>query len=543
VPAPDTRPAAHDPAAAIRHYRLVDRLPAISSAFSTGLGLLVLAQRSNTIALPAWLLPRIERVSPDAALCLLLLALALRLLQPEASPRWRRLAGGLFALGAGSIATLHLLEIRSTEFHLTSVLGLAAQSQPPPMAPPTAIGLLLLAIALIVIRLGWRRSADLLALATFAFVSVALIGQMYGKFLFFPGTLRAMAGLTAFGMMSLAVGITCLRPFDGVVTMAAGQGAGSAMLRQLVPSAVILVLFFDWVYLRELEQRLFGPAAGMAVLTTATIALLIAMMTLTATRLNRADAQRQELLAAETEARHEAQEAATMRAETLAVVSHDLKNPLTTVLMQAELLERLSPADDPTGRAHRAGTSIKRSAERMTSLIRDVLDMARLRNHQLELQRQLLAPADLVREAVELQRPLAEQSRHQVTVDLPPGLPTICGDRVRLLQVLTNLIGNAIQYTPADGRIRVQVTARDGTVRFAIADNGPGIAPDQQAHLFERFRRVADSPGGTGLGLAIAKGLVEAHGGSIGVESEPGKGSTFYFTLPKSAPEEQPRVA
>jgi signal transduction histidine kinase len=136
-------------------------------------------------------------------------------------------------------------------------------------------------------------------------------------------------------------------------------------------------------------------------------------------------------------------------------------------------------------------------------------------------------------DALDLLRPLAAAKRIALVTDLSPALPRVDGDRERLLQVFSNLGGNAIKFTPENGRIEIRVSVRESGVEFAVRDNGPGIASEDLPHIFDRFwqaKKAARS--GVGLGLAIAKGIVESHGGGIRVESQPGQGSCFAFTLP-----------
>jgi signal transduction histidine kinase len=146
-------------------------------------------------------------------------------------------------------------------------------------------------------------------------------------------------------------------------------------------------------------------------------------------------------------------------------------------------------------------------------------------------------PDALVRDAVDAARPLAAAKRIALAALVPPDLPPVVADRERILQVFSNLLGNAVKFTAEGGRVEVRATRRDGeggggVVEFTVSDTGPGIAPEDLPHVFERFwraKKVART--GTGLGLAITKAIVEAHGGQVRAESEPGRGSRFSFTL------------
>ena len=229
-----------------------------------------------------------------------------------------------------------------------------------------------------------------------------------------------------------------------------------------------------------------------------------------------------------------AERAGRARAEMVAVVSHDLKNPLATIQMAVSfLLEDLVPDDAAHQLEREQLHAIHRSAERMYRLIHDLLDVAAIEAGQLAVKRSPLAVDVLVTDALELLRPLATAKRITLAADVSSGLPAVAADRERVLQVFSNLGGNALKFTPEDGRVEIGVTVRDAVVEFGVRDTGPGIASEDLPHIFDRFWQVKKTArAGVGLGLAIAKGIIEAHGGGIRVESAPGRGSCFTFTLP-----------
>ncbi len=231
----------------------------------------------------------------------------------------------------------------------------------------------------------------------------------------------------------------------------------------------------------------------------------------------------------------ESQRAIRSREEVLAIVSHDLRNALGTILLQAQ---RLAAGRTATPDAAR---SIDRSAQRMNRLIADLLDAASVDAGGLPIRKEIHAVAELGREAVAQFRGAAEEHGLTVIESFPvEALRVIC-DRDRVLQVLSNLLENAIKFTPRLGTIVVRAERARNEVRFEVQDTGSGIPSTDLPHIFDRFWKERTRRGGTGLGLFIAKGIVEAHGGRIWVESEVGVGSLFFFTLPL-APEagEQP---
>jgi signal transduction histidine kinase len=234
------------------------------------------------------------------------------------------------------------------------------------------------------------------------------------------------------------------------------------------------------------------------------------------------------------------QRAVSARDEVLGIVAHDLRNPLSTIMAQASMLER--PEPEPERRDETPRLVIMRAAKRMNDLIQDLLDVAVVEAGQLKVERARLSAADLTREVVEMHTPLASSSRLELRLEVGRDVHDIWGDRNRLLRVLDNLIGNALKFTKEGGRITVQVAARDREVVFSVADTGPGMTPESVAHVFDRFWQAAGRAGrlGAGLGLPIARGIVEAHGGKIWVESTVGRGSTFYFTIPTAITENGP---
>lgn len=238
-------------------------------------------------------------------------------------------------------------------------------------------------------------------------------------------------------------------------------------------------------------------------------------------------------------ARKEA-EAALLRAvvardQVLGIVAHDLRNPLHTIIMQASLLER--PKPEPERRDQTPRLVISRSASRMNRLIQDLLDVALVEAGELKVERVPLSSTDLARDAAESEKPVAAESGLELDLEMTGDAPEVLGDRNRLLQVFDNLIGNAIKFTPKGGRIIIGVTPGEHDVQFSVADTGRGISPEQTPHVFDRFWQAATHAKrlGAGLGLPITRGLVEAHGGRIWVESTIGRGSTFYFTIPTAS--------
>lgn len=228
------------------------------------------------------------------------------------------------------------------------------------------------------------------------------------------------------------------------------------------------------------------------------------------------------------------------RDEIVGVVSHDLRNPVGTVGAAAELLVEL---DLPEAAREEQLDIIRRTADRMRRLIEDLLDVTRLDGGGLVLASAAEDPVDLVEATVEHHRTLAREAGIELVEEAARGLPPVRADRERVLQVLANLVGNALKFTPSGGRVVVRAEADGaGRVLLSVEDTGEGIPPESLERLFDRFwqqRRAGRR--GAGLGLAIARGIVEAHGGELRVDSEVGRGSVFSFSLQAVDPEVAPR--
>jgi signal transduction histidine kinase/DNA-binding response OmpR family regulator len=228
-----------------------------------------------------------------------------------------------------------------------------------------------------------------------------------------------------------------------------------------------------------------------------------------------------------------AQDATRARDDLVAIVSHDLRNPVHTIHMAASFLLEVSPSEDRRVTARRQLEVIQRSATRANRLIQDLLDVARIQAGGLAVETVPIEVKSLVMEAVESATPLAAAASLRVSYAIPEGSAFVSADRERVLQVLANLIGNALKFTPKGGEINILANLEPTQVRFTDQDTGPGIPAEHLNHVFDRYWQAKSTAKlGTGLGLSIAKGIVEAHGGRIWVESPPGSGAAFQFTLP-----------
>jgi signal transduction histidine kinase len=219
----------------------------------------------------------------------------------------------------------------------------------------------------------------------------------------------------------------------------------------------------------------------------------------------------------------------------ISTVTHELRTPLTSIRAFSEILHD-NPDLEAAERQRFLGLVIKES-ERLTRLINQVLDLAKIESGMAEWRTAELDPGEIVLEAVNATSALFRSRGVRIEAKVAAALPAVLADRDRLMQVLLNLLSNAVKFcTPGTGRVEVRLTGNGGSIRVDVEDNGVGISPEHQAVIFERFRQVGDTltekPSGTGLGLAICRRIIGHLGGRLWVESQVGRGSVFSFTLP-----------
>jgi PAS domain S-box-containing protein len=233
----------------------------------------------------------------------------------------------------------------------------------------------------------------------------------------------------------------------------------------------------------------------------------------------------------------QARQAVALREQTLAIVSHDLRSPLATIVMAASILNDEEIARVNPRAKFLAVDKIQIAAARMERMIGDLLDFASIEAGRLSIETKPHEIAGIIEEATASFEAMAKKRQLKLTGVAFPPLPLIQCDRDRILQIISNLLSNALTIVPAEGAVSLRVKIDGKYAVFSVSDTGPGIALDNQERLFERYWRSRDAGyKGTGLGLAIARGLVEAHHGRIWVESELGHGATFHFTVPLAEP-------
>lgn len=404
-------------------------------------------------------------------------------------------------------------------------------------------------------ELWWPASMPTLPNAVFGIIPVGFSSYLLFT-MFYLRTRRHAPRLHA--VLGLLIGATVVPPMMAVLGAWGAAQQAMAVLALLVLAATLLSSI---VTLR----RGYGPAGyylaagGLFILGTIVYVLtwfgLLPVSALTANSMQLGSAlealllsfglgsrinllqdekQRVEMEAQRAEVTTRAlQEANDLKTQLLSIAAHDLRNPLGAIQGFADILrEELPPYD----RRQEAVGIIRDSAARMLDLLNDLLNTSAIESGQMELDLQPVHLGQLAMGVVrgyEVRARQKEQVLHLHVADR--GLP-VRGDEVRLREAMDNLVSNAVKYAPLHSSIDVTVKARDGWIRFAVADEGPGLTPPDRDKLFQRFQRLSARPtkgeSSTGLGLAITKAVIELHGGTIDVESRPGEGSTFYFDLP-----------
>ncbi|HVT38672.1 MAG TPA: PAS domain-containing sensor histidine kinase [Gemmatimonadaceae bacterium] len=227
------------------------------------------------------------------------------------------------------------------------------------------------------------------------------------------------------------------------------------------------------------------------------------------------------------------QSALAARDEVLGIVSHDLRNPVNAVKMLSSAILRPDAHGDLPPEVKEYASTMVRAAEQMDALIQDLLDVTRIESGRLQILPQAIPLATLVTRTFETLAPLAAEEGVALRSAIPGGLPPVDVDAGRVMQLLSNLVGNAIKYTPQGGSVTLSALRERDVLRVLVADTGVGILADELPRVFDRFwQSKRTNRSGAGLGLTIARGIVRGHGGRIWMESTPGEGTRVYFTLP-----------
>jgi signal transduction histidine kinase/ActR/RegA family two-component response regulator len=494
---------------------------------------------------------------PNPALCAIVSGAALLILSSNHAGQWRRNTVRILALFAAVIGGLTLFEhLSGLNLGIDTLLfnrpwGQRAAAAPMRMGPPASTSFLILGVGLILATRGPRARllASVIALGSVAISSLSLIGYWFGS-----DQLYTVVHLTGISfqmstiLAALGIGLMAALPEHGLVYLLSRDDAGGMLIRRLLLPIIAIPLLVGWLRLLGERAGLYDTGFGLSMLLLTIIAMLMALLGLTASRISRAaqatkysrdqleaEVIQRKLLENQLRQRvEELAEADCRKNEFLATLAHELRNPLAPIRNSLQILRMTETEDQGTTRIQEI---MERQVNHMVRLVDDLLEVSRITSGKIELRKESVEIATVLRSALETSKPLIDAGGHQLVVALPPEPLTVEADPVRLSQVVANLLNNAAKYTDPGGDIRLAATRENREVVVSVRDTGVGVSAAMLSQMFRMFVQADKdhkrAQGGLGIGLALAKSLVEMHGGRIEARSAgEGRGSEFIIRLP-----------